>query len=194
MSKEEEIFCAYQSSDGAWCWKAKDIEPCKTCGCVDIKLTEFGYNELERVYSGIEEQMPDEYKMARMAYEARLAKETTSYIGLPPKKEERKEKVITLCGSTRYKDEFFAALENLTLAGNIVMLPGYFGHQEGAIPISETVKENLDALHKKKIDMSDIIYVINKDGYIGESTKSEIAYALAHNKEVLYYEDRGEKI
>ena len=74
------------------------------------------------------------------------------------------------------------------------MLPGYFGHQEGAIPISETVKENLDALHKKKIDMSDIIYVINKDGYIGESTKSEIAYALAHNKEVLYYEDRGEKI
>ena len=74
------------------------------------------------------------------------------------------------------------------------MLPGYFGHQEGAIPISEAVKENLDALHKKKIDMSDIIYVINKDGYIGESTKSEIAYALAHNKEVLYYEDRGEKI
>ena len=193
MSKEEK-FCAYQSPDGAWCWKAKDIEPCKICGCVDIKLTEFGYNELERVYNGKEEQMPDEYKTAQMAYEVRLAKESSSNIGLPPKKEERKEKVITLCGSTRYKDEFFAVLENLTLAGNIVMLPGYFGHQEGAIPISETVKENLDALHKKKIDMSDIIYVINKDGYIGESTKSEIAYALAHNKEVLYYEDRGEKI
>ena len=193
MSKEEK-FCAYQSPDGAWCWKAKDIEPCKICGCTDIKLTEFGYNELERVYNGKEEQMPNEYKMARMAYKARLAKESSSNIGLPPKKEERKEKVITLCGSTRYKDEFLAVLENLTLAGNIEMLPGYFGHQEGAIPISEAVKENLDALHKKKIDMSDIIYVINKDGYIGESTKSEIAYALAHNKEVLYYEDRGEKI
>lgn len=194
MNKEEKKFCAYQSSDGAWCWKAKDIEPCKICGCVDIKLTEFGHNELERVYNSKEEQLPNEYKIARIVHEACLAKENSSYIGLPPKKEERKEKVITLCGSTRYKDEFFVALENLTLAGNIVMLPGYFGHQEGAIPISETVKENLDVLHKKKIDMSDIIYVINKDGYIGESTKSEIAYALAHNKEVLYYEDRGEKI
>lgn len=194
MNKEEEIFCAYQSPDGAWCWKAKDIEPCKICGCTDIKLTEFGYNELERVYAGIEEQMPDEHKMARMAYEARLPKESSSHIGLPPKKEKRKEKVITLCGSTRYKDEFFAALENLTLAGNIVMLPGYFGHQEGAIPISEAVKENLNALHKKKIDMSDAIYVINKDGYIGESTKSEITYAIAHGKEILYYENGGEKI
>ena len=44
MSKEEK-FCAYQSPDGAWCWKAKDIEPCKIRGCTDIKLTEFGYNE-----------------------------------------------------------------------------------------------------------------------------------------------------
>lgn len=193
MTKEEN-FCAYQSPDGAWCFKAKDVEPCKICGCADIRLTEFSYNELTEVYKGKEEQMPDDYKVARTAYEARLAEENNPCKDSSPKKEERKEKVITLCGSTRYKDEFLAVLENLTLAGNIVMLPGYFGHQEGAIPISETVKENLDALHKKKIDMSDIIYVINKGGYIGESTKSEIAYALAHNKEVLYYEDRGEKI
>lgn len=192
MSKEEK-FCTYQSPDGAWCWKAKDVEPCKICECTDIKLTKEGYEWMQNSYNDAK-KTPTNYAIAKIAYEARLAKESVAHIGLPPKKEKRKEKVITLCGSTRYKDEFFAALENLTLAGNIVMLPGYFGHQEGAIPISETVKENLDALHKKKIDMSDAIYVINKDGYIGESTKSEITYAIAHGKEILYYENGGEKI
>lgn len=186
-------FCVYQTEDGARCLGTKEVDPCTMGCCEDIKLTKEGY-EWMRDFCDDRETMPNNYAIAKIAYEACLAKESASHIGLPSKKEKHKEKVITLCGSTRYKDEFFAALENLTLAGNIVMLPGYFGHQEGAIPISETVKENLDALHKKKIDMSDIIYVINKDGYIGESTKSEIAYALAHNKEVLYYEDRGEKI
>ena len=105
----------------------------------------------------------------------------------------RRPTVITLCGSTKFKAEFLAMLENLTIAGNIVLLPGYFGHQEGAIPISPEVKEHLDALHKRKIDMSDYIYVINKDGYIGESTRNEIAYAREHQKGILYYEDIGEK-
>lgn len=192
MNKEGK-FCAHQSPGGEWCWKAKDVEPCKVESCKDIKLIKEGYEWIQDSYDNTEE-IPTNYAIAKIAYEARLAKESAFHIGLPSKKEKHKEKVITLCGSTRYKDEFFAALENLTLAGNIVMLPGYFGHQEGAIPISESVKENLDALHKKKIDMSDAIYVINKDGYIGESTKSEITYALAHGKEILYYENGGEKI
>lgn len=122
---------------------------------------------------------------------------TYTYPELVPKVEEDKAArptVITLCGSTRFKADFMAMLENLTLAGNIVLLPGYFGHQEGAIPISDGVKEHLDALHKQKIDMSDYIYVINKDGYIGDSTKSEIAYAKEHGKGILYYESIGEKI
>jgi len=43
-------------------------------------------------------------------------------------------------------------------------------------------------MHKRKIDMSDEIFVINKDGYIGSSTKSEIEYAIAHGKKVNYME------
>lgn len=95
--------------------------------------------------------------------------------------------VITLCGSTKFKNVFLEMLEILTLGGWVVLLPGYFGHC-ARFPIQEDVKEQLDSLHKKKIDMSDAIYVLNVDGYIGESTRSEIEYALANNKQVIYYE------
>ena len=50
-------------------------------------------------------------------------------------------------------------------------------------------KEMLDDMHKRKIDMSDEIFVINVGGYIGESTKSEIDYAIKNNKKVNYLED-----
>ena len=49
-------------------------------------------------------------------------------------------------------------------------------------------KEMLDDIHKRKIDMSDEIFVINVDGYIGESTRSEIEYAAAHGKSIRYLE------
>lgn len=104
-----------------------------------------------------------------------------------PSEEKSSRKVITLCGSTRFKAEFLEMLEILTLCGWIVLLPGYYGHC-ARFPISDEVKDTLDALHKKKIDMSDAIYVLNIDGYIGESTKDEIQYAKEHNKEIIYYE------
>lgn len=109
-----------------------------------------------------------------------------------------KYKVITLCGSTRFKDEFIEAQKKLTLEGNIVISIGLFGHcgdtevwdgmDEGTL--SKT-KEMLDDMHKRKIDMADEIYVINKDGYIGESTKSEIEYARLNNKAVHYLVDKN---
>ena len=99
--------------------------------------------------------------------------------------------VITLCGSTRFKDDFFQIQKRLTLEGNIVISVGLFGHS-GDSEVWENMdegtltktKEMLDDMHKRKIDMADSIYVINVDGYIGESTKSEIEYALAHGKKV----------
>ena len=106
-----------------------------------------------------------------------------------------KYKVITLCGSTKFKDEFLKVQKELTLKGNIVISVGLFGHSGddeawGNIDeagISKT-KEMLDDMHKRKIDMSDEIFVINVGGYIGESTKSEIEYAIANNKKVEYLE------
>ena len=106
-----------------------------------------------------------------------------------------KYKVITLCGSTRFKDAFMEAQKRLTLDGNIVISVGLFGHSgdsevwenmdEGTLTATKTM---LDDMHKRKIDMADEIFVINVGGYIGESTRSEIEYAKAQGKQVNYLE------
>ncbi len=104
-------------------------------------------------------------------------------------------KVVTLCGSTRFKNEFMEAQKQLTLEGCIVISVGLFGHSgdqevwenmdEGTLT---RTKEMLDDMHKRKIDMADSIFVINVGGYIGDSTRSEIEYAKAHGKTVEYLE------
>ena len=106
-----------------------------------------------------------------------------------------KYKVITLCGSTRFKDEFMEVQKRLTLEENIVISVGLFGHSgddevwenmdEGTLT---KTKEMLDDMHKRKIDMADEIFVINVGGYIGSSTRSEIEYAEATGKEIKYLE------
>ena len=112
-----------------------------------------------------------------------------------------KYKVITLCGSTRFKDQFLEAQKKLTLQGNIVISVGLFGHsgdqevwenmEEGTLT---KTKQMLDDMHRHKIDMADEIFVINVEGYIGASTQSEIAYALAAGKQVTYLENPDNSI
>ena len=99
-----------------------------------------------------------------------------------------KYKVITLCGSTKFKDEFLIEQKRLTLEGNIVISVGLFGHSGDDEVWTENIKKMLDDMHKRKIDMADEIFVINKNGYIGSSTTSEIEYALKTNKKVNYME------
>ena len=99
-----------------------------------------------------------------------------------------KYKVITLCGSTKFKEDFMREQKRLSLEGNIVISVGMFGHSGDSEVWNEGVKEMLDDMHKRKIDMADEIFVINKGGYIGESTKSEIEYAIKNNKKVSYME------
>ena len=97
-------------------------------------------------------------------------------------------KVITLCGSTRFKDQFIEAQKRLTLEGNIVISVGLFGHSGDDEVWNVGTKEMLDDMHKRKIDMADRIYVINVNGYIGSSTRSEIEYARKKGKQVLFLE------
>ncbi|MDY2888823.1 MAG: hypothetical protein SOU19_04570 [Candidatus Caccosoma sp.] len=99
-----------------------------------------------------------------------------------------KYKVITLCGSTKFKDDFLKEQKRLTLEGNIVISVGLFGHSGDNEAMDIKTKEMLDDMHKRKIDMADEIFVINKNNYIGNSTKSEIEYALKNNKVVKYME------
>ena len=95
-------------------------------------------------------------------------------------------KVITLCGSTRFKDAFIKAQKRLTLEGNIVISVGLFGHSGDDEVWTEGTKEMLDNMDKAKISMADEIFVINVGGYIGSSTRSEIEYAKATGKAVQY--------
>lgn len=142
-----------------------------------------------------------------------------------------KPTVTTLCGSSRFKDEFASVNRDLTLAGEIVISLGLFGHadhpplqmwQAESLTVSyeaheiaskinaglepkeafaiwprveheirvtvHPLKAMLDDLHKRKIDLSDGIFVVNPGGYIGESTRGEIAYAVDHGKTVRYLE------
>ena len=100
-----------------------------------------------------------------------------------------KYKVITLCGSTRFKDELLEVQKRLTLDGNIVISVGLFGHSGDEEVWFDGVKEMLDDMHKRKIDMADEIFVINKGGYIGSSTQSEIEYAKKTGKAIRYLEN-----
>lgn len=104
-------------------------------------------------------------------------------------------RVITLCGSTKFKDDFLEVQKDLTLKGNIVLSVGCFGHSgDDEVFQQPGLKEMLDEMHKRKIDMSDAICVINKGGYIGDSTQSEILYALEHHKDVIYVEENHDTL
>jgi len=100
-------------------------------------------------------------------------------------------RIVTLCGSTRFKDLFDLANMHFTLLGFGVLSCGLFGHTDqpqGAKFLVDrpNAKEMLDRLHFMKIDAAEFIYVINPGGYVGDSTKREIEYAKANNKQVMY--------
>ena len=98
--------------------------------------------------------------------------------------------VVTLCGSTRFKDDFIAEQVRLTLENNIVISVGLFGHidfpDHDWTTDATGLKRRLDRMHFQKIDMADRIHVINPGGYIGESTAREISYAIGKGKGVTY--------
>lgn len=100
--------------------------------------------------------------------------------------------IITLCGSTRFKEQFMKVAEQLGLEGKLVFTVARFSHAENREPTPE-IKERLDQLHLRKIDVSDSIYVIDVDGYVGESTRNEIKRAIEQEKTVYWYSRGGKE-
>lgn len=102
--------------------------------------------------------------------------------------------IVVLCGSTRFYDEFQEANYKLTMQGKIVLTVGFYPHAKAQSGHGEGVGHNsaekvaLDELHKRKIDLADRVFVLNVGGYIGESTKSEIEYAIDHDKPIDWLE------
>lgn len=97
-------------------------------------------------------------------------------------------KIITVCGSHKFKKEMIEITEKMALKENCMITP---------IELTKKNKEDytkeqaliFDKMHKEKIKLSDAILVVNVNGYIGNSTKSEIEYAKSLNKEIIYYTD-----
>lgn len=95
--------------------------------------------------------------------------------------------IVTLCGSTKFKDKFIEIQKKLTLKGNVVISLSVFTQSDNEDLNTETLKM-LDKMHKQKIGMCDEIFVINKGGYIGKNTLKEIKYAKSLNKKISYLE------
>jgi hypothetical protein len=125
-----------------------------------------------------------------------------------PNEEPMAPKIVVLCGSTRFAKEFTRENARLTADGRIVLAPGWFGHHApgcqragwaaklnvpcplcGARVLTPRLKEELDLLHLRKIDLADEVFVVNVGGYVGDSTKAEIAYAERLGKPITYLED-----
>ena len=97
-----------------------------------------------------------------------------------------KIKVITICGSMRFSKEMMKIAEELELKDGYAVIQCVYnvdGQRYEGVDASI-----LDKIHRKKIDISDAIYVVNIDGYIGNSTRNEIEYAKNNGKEVIYHE------
>ncbi len=98
-------------------------------------------------------------------------------------------KIVCLCGSTRFKQQFIEANFRETMAGNIVLSVGWFSHADSNVYTpTEEEKAKLDELHLRKIDLADEVLIINVDNYLGESTQRELEYARAHNKSIRFWE------
>lgn len=97
-----------------------------------------------------------------------------------------KRKVVTLCGSVKFYDKMQEINEKLALENEYVVI-GLTPRVTNRI-FTEYDKELLSELHRAKIDLSDAIFVVNVDGYIGESTRGEIEYAKQIGKEIIYLE------
>jgi hypothetical protein len=97
--------------------------------------------------------------------------------------------IVTLCGSTRFKQAFVEANYRLTMRGYVVISVGWFSHhdRETYYPTDDE-KKALDRLHFRKIELADWIFVVNVGGYVGESTRNEIAYAESLGRTVVYLE------
>ena len=107
-----------------------------------------------------------------------------------PQSAEGDAKVITLCGSTKFEAEFAEINQRLTMEGCVVMSLGMFSLPD--LPEydwtadSSDLKERLGSMHFQKIRMADEVYIVDPDGYVGESTRREIAYAESLGKPVRY--------
>ena len=98
-------------------------------------------------------------------------------------------KIITICGSMKFINEMMNIGVKMELDENCILMPIYSPSKSHKNDFTEEEIIILDKMHREKIKLSDAILVVNVNGYIGNSTKSEIEFAKSLNKEIIYYTD-----
>jgi hypothetical protein len=137
---------------------------CRHCGCDTLLMG-------ERIYTATPCVWPNDYRKTIMA----------------------RPTVVVLCGSTRFFTTFMRANYEETMAGRIVLSVGFYPHSQDEahgeqVGCTAEQKEALDQLHMRKIDLADEVLVLNVGGYIGDSTRREVAYARQMRKPVRWLE------
>lgn len=163
--------------------KVISIEEFGKCLGHKVPLSNIKYRCIQNGADGIE----NDYELTNVIW--KIDKEVIINFG----KDTNRRKIITLCGSTRFKDDFERVEKELTSQGNIVLTPSIYSQYYNAddtnmIDIIESLTMLAD-IHRSKIDMSDEIFIINKNGYIGSSTRNEIEYAKTIGKAIRYMEE-----
>ncbi len=98
--------------------------------------------------------------------------------------------IVTLCGSRKFVNEMNLISNFMTLQGKIVLKPAIFDFEKFTVDLFDNETHNkLDKIHRAKMDMSDLIYVVNVGGYIGENTREEIEYAKSKGMKISYTVD-----
>lgn len=160
---------------------------------LDIKYEQYGNTWLDMYPGYWDERLANEVQEFSKAlqYTARKRKllniiniASLSYVA---DKGPKTNKIITLCGSTKFFETFDDVMLKLCLAGWIIFTIGTHRFSDHDLPEVKDKKDMLDEMHKRKIDMSSCILVIDVDGYVGKSTRSEIRHAIDTNKYVYYY-------
>lgn len=100
-------------------------------------------------------------------------------------------KVITVCGSLKFQNEIMEVAEKFNKTGVCVLTPVYPYNKE--LKLSDIDIDNMKKAHLKRIELADSIFVVNVNGYVGESTKKEIEFAKEKGKEIIYYIDLTDK-
>lgn len=118
-------------------------------------------------------------------------------VGVKADMSTERPRIVCLCGSSRFWKTFERVNMEETLAGRIVLSIGTERRSDRELleagDLTPEQKVALDQLHKHKIDLADEVLVLNVGGYVGESTRREIAYARAHGKPVRWLEEESQK-
>lgn len=157
----------------SYCFNVPQDSDCDYMKILNILENPDGFETLQKTYNLIEYGTPSDKLTEKEMYRR-------GYVNRP---------IITLCGSSKFKQTFHEIEAKLCLEGNIVLSMNLFGHADNLDVFKPKTKSMLDDIHRQKIIMSDKIFVINVGGYIGESTKSEIEFAKRYNIAVEYLED-----